>query len=123
APSWVDNRLERDACSGIRYSKPGSQCTKENFRPDVCPDQDRSASEGNGKMKIVHIADLHLGYKQYQRQTANGLNQREADVAIAFKRAIAKIIEIKPDIVLFAGDVFHTVRPPNHAILHAFLEL
>ena len=74
-------------------------------------------------MKIVHIADLHLGYKQYQRQTANGLNQREADVAIAFKRAIAQIIELKPDIVLFAGDVFHTVRPPNHAILHAFLEL
>lgn len=73
-------------------------------------------------MKIVHIADLHLGYKQYQRQTVNGLNQREADVAVAFRRAIAKIIEIKPDIVLFAGDVFHTVRPPNHAILHAFLE-
>lgn len=73
-------------------------------------------------MKIVHIADLHLGFKQYQRQTPNGLNQREADVAIAFKRAISKIIEIKPEIVLIAGDVFHNVRPSNPAILHAFLE-
>lgn len=73
-------------------------------------------------MKIVHIADLHLGFKQYQRQTPNGLNQREADVAVAFKRAISKIIEIKPDIVLIAGDVFHNVRPSNPAILHAFLE-
>lgn len=73
-------------------------------------------------MKIVHLADIHLGFKQYQRQTPNGLNQREADVAVAFKRAISKIIEIKPDIVLVAGDVFHNVRPSNPAILHAFLE-
>lgn len=73
-------------------------------------------------MRIVHLADIHLGFKQYQRQTPNGLNQREADVAVAFKRAISKIIEIKPDIVLIAGDVFHNVRPSNPAILHAFLE-
>ncbi len=73
-------------------------------------------------MKIVHLADIHLGFKQYQRQTPNGLNQREVDVAVAFKRAISKIIEIKPDIVLIAGDVFHNVRPSNSAILHAFLE-
>lgn len=73
-------------------------------------------------MKIVHLADIHLGFKQYQRQTPNGLNQREADVAVAFKRAISRIIEIKPDIVLIAGDVFHSVRPSNPAILHAFLE-
>ncbi|MBA2688794.1 MAG: DNA repair exonuclease [Gemmatimonadaceae bacterium] len=73
-------------------------------------------------MKIVHLADIHLGFKQYQRQTPNGLNQREADVAVAFKRAISKIIEIRPDIVLIAGDVFHNVRPSNPAILHAFLE-
>lgn len=73
-------------------------------------------------MKIVHLSDLHLGFKQYQRQTPNGMNQREADVAVAFKRAISRIIELKPEIVLVAGDVFHTVRPSNPAILHAFLE-
>ena len=29
---------------------------------------------------------------------------------------------MKPDVVLIAGDVFHAVRPPNPAILHAYLE-
>jgi len=73
-------------------------------------------------MKIVHLADVHLGFKQYQRQTPNGMNQREADVAVAFKRAVSRIIELRPDIVLVAGDIFHNVRPSNPAILHAFLE-
>jgi hypothetical protein len=71
-------------------------------------------------MRLIHISDLHLGYRQYQRQTPTGINQREADIAAAFKRAIDKIIELSPDIILFAGDIFHAVRPTNPAILHAF---
>jgi DNA repair protein SbcD/Mre11 len=71
-------------------------------------------------MRLIHISDLHLGFRQYQRQTPNGVNQREWDVATAFKRAIDKIIEVAPDIVLIAGDVFHAVRPTNTAIVHAF---
>lgn len=71
-------------------------------------------------MRLIHISDLHLGFRQYQRQTPIGVNQREWDVAMAFKRAIDKIIEVAPDIVLIAGDVFHTVRPTNTAIVHAF---
>lgn len=71
-------------------------------------------------MRLVHLSDLHLGYRQYQRQTPAGINQREADVAGAFARAVERTIELRPDIVLVAGDVFHTVRPPNPAILHAF---
>ena len=66
-------------------------------------------------MRLVHLSDLHLGYRQFQRQTAAGINQREADVASVFRAAIDKIIEIKPEIVLIAGDVFHNVRPPNPA--------
>jgi DNA repair exonuclease SbcCD nuclease subunit len=73
-------------------------------------------------MKIVHLSDLHLGYRQYQRQTAVGINQREADVAATFKRVIDKAIELSPDLVLIAGDVFHAVRPTNPAILHAFTQ-
>lgn len=73
-------------------------------------------------MKLVHFSDLHLGYRQYQRQTAIGINQREADVASAFQRAIDKTIELAPDLVLIGGDVFHTVRPSNPAILHAFTQ-
>lgn len=71
-------------------------------------------------MRLVHLADLHIGYRQYSRVTPSGINQREADVAATFKRAIDKTIELRPDFVLIAGDVFHSVRPSNPAILHAF---
>jgi DNA repair protein SbcD/Mre11 len=73
-------------------------------------------------MRLVHLADIHLGFRQYQRQTPTGINQREADVAASLKRVIDAVIELRPDLVLIAGDVFHTVRPTNPAILHAFLE-
>jgi DNA repair protein SbcD/Mre11 len=73
-------------------------------------------------MRLVHISDLHLGFRRYQRLTPTGINQREADVAAAFKRAIDKIIELAPDIVVIAGDVFHSVRPTNTAIVHAFTQ-
>ncbi|MBW8770806.1 MAG: DNA repair exonuclease [Gemmatimonadetes bacterium] len=73
-------------------------------------------------LRLVHLADLHLGYRQYQRLTPRGINQREADVALSFTRAIDKIIELAPEVVLIAGDVFHQVRPTNTAILHAYLQ-
>lgn len=71
-------------------------------------------------MKIAHLADLHLGYRAYHRITSRGVNQREADVADAFRRAVARVVELRPDLVLVAGDVFHTVRPSNTAIAEAF---
>ena len=71
-------------------------------------------------MRLVHLADLHLGHPKYQRLTPGGLNQREADVAAAFARAIDRTIELNPEIVLIAGDVFDTARPSNPAILHSF---
>jgi DNA repair exonuclease SbcCD nuclease subunit len=71
-------------------------------------------------MKLVHLSDLHLGFRQYQRQTPAGLNQREHDVATAFRKAIDAIIELEPDVILIGGDVFHAVRPTNPAILSAY---
>jgi DNA repair exonuclease SbcCD nuclease subunit len=71
-------------------------------------------------VRLVHLADLHLGFRQFQRLTPAGINQREADVAAAFRRTVDAIIALRPDLVLVAGDVFHAVRPPNPAILHAF---
>lgn len=75
-------------------------------------------------MRLVHLSDLHLGYRQYQRLTPSGINQREADVARSFESAIDRIIALDrtPDLVLIAGDVFHSVRPTNTAIVHAFLQ-
>lgn len=71
-------------------------------------------------MRIVHLADLHLGFRQYQRQTPSGINQREADVAATMQRAVGQIITLAPELIVVAGDVFHSVRPSNPAILHAF---
>ncbi len=73
-------------------------------------------------MRLVHLSDLHLGYRQYQRLTPGGINQREADVAATFRVAIDRVIALRPDAIVIAGDVFHTVRPTNQAILHAFLQ-
>lgn len=71
-------------------------------------------------MRLVHLSDLHLGYRQYQRLTPSGFNQREYDVARTFERAVAEVIKLRPELVLVAGDVFHSSRPTNAAILHAF---
>jgi DNA repair exonuclease SbcCD nuclease subunit len=74
-------------------------------------------------LKIAHLADLHLGYRAYHRVTPRGVNVREADVADAFRQAVARLVELRPDLVLVAGDVFHTVRPSNTAIADAFRQL
>ncbi|HKG92258.1 MAG TPA: DNA repair exonuclease [Gemmatimonadaceae bacterium] len=71
-------------------------------------------------MRLVHLSDLHLGFRQYQRLTPRGLNQREWDVADAFRRAIDGVIAIAPELVVVGGDVFHQVRPTNAAILQTF---
>ena len=71
-------------------------------------------------MRLVHLADLHLGFRQYHRLTPTGINQREADVANTFRRAVDRVIELRPEVVVVAGDIFHSVRPMNPAIIHAF---
>jgi hypothetical protein len=71
-------------------------------------------------VKVAHLADVHLGFRQYHRLTGSGINQREADVAHAFRRAIDDVIAAAPDLVLIAGDLFNSVRPSNPAILDSF---
>jgi len=74
-------------------------------------------------MKIAHLADAHLGFRQFQRLAATGVNQREADVAAAFTDAIEAVVARAPDAVIIAGDLFHSVRPTNRSIIHAFTHL
>lgn len=71
-------------------------------------------------MRLAHLADPHLGVRQYHRQTPSGINQREADVARAFRLAVDGVIAARPDAVVVAGDLFHSVRPTNAAIVFAF---
>lgn len=56
---------------------------------------------------FVHAADLHLGYAQY------GLEARRQDFDNAFKELVDKTIELKPDFIIIAGDLFHQPRPSN----------
>lgn len=74
------------------------------------------------QLKICHLADLHLGYRQYTKLNSQGFNQREVDVNQAFREAIDQLIRLQPDLVLVAGDLFHTVRPSNSVITFAFRE-
>jgi len=73
-------------------------------------------------MRLVHLSDLHLGFRQYQRLTPGGINQREDDVNRTLTRTLDQVIACAPDVVVIGGDVFHTVRPSNAAILHAYRE-
>ena len=62
-------------------------------------------------MKFAHLADTHLGYRQY------GLFEREKDFYEVFEKVIDKIIEEKVDFVIHSGDLFETARPSPMALL------
>lgn len=53
------------------------------------------------KARFLHIADCHLGYRQYN------LRERFNDFGRAFFGAINTAIDEKVDFVLLAGDLFH----------------
>ncbi len=56
---------------------------------------------------FVHVADLHLGYAQYN------LDARRQDFDNAFREVVDKTIELKPNFMLIAGDLFQVARPSN----------
>lgn len=62
-------------------------------------------------MKIVHLADSHLGFSNYSRLDQHGQNRIEEMVYSGFDQAVERIIQLRPDAVVHAGDVFHHVRP------------
>jgi len=62
---------------------------------------------------FVHAADLHLGYSQY------GLEVRREDFDRGFQELVNKTIELKPDFMIIAGDLFHQARPSNITLEHA----
>ncbi len=59
---------------------------------------------------FIHASDLHLGYSQY------GLEARRQDFDDAFKELVERAIELKPDFMIIAGDIFHQPRPSNHTL-------
>jgi DNA repair exonuclease SbcCD nuclease subunit len=62
-------------------------------------------------MLVAHISDLHLGYSQFN------LEEREKDVYDTFNEAIDISVREGAKLVILAGDIFHTPRPPGKAII------
>lgn len=66
---------------------------------------------------FVHAADLHLGYAQYN------LDVRREDFNGAFREVVDKTIELKPDFMILAGDIFQHARPSNVTLENAITNL
>jgi len=62
-------------------------------------------------MLVAHIADLHLGYAQFN------LEEREEDVYETFNEAIDISVREGARLVILAGDIFHTPRPNGKAVI------
>lgn len=61
-------------------------------------------------MRIAHISDTHLGYRQYN------LDERENDFYDAFNEAIDKALEERVDLLIHSGDLFDSPTPPIKAL-------
>jgi DNA repair exonuclease SbcCD nuclease subunit len=67
-------------------------------------------------MKLIHIADTHLGLAAFSRlDPESGMNLREKQIYENFLSAIDEIIKQKPDVLVHAGDLFDTVKPKTKA--------
>nr|WP_274596111.1 metallophosphoesterase [Rubrobacter xylanophilus] len=65
------------------------------------------------------MSDTHLGYTRYARLCPKtGRNQREVDVSEAYTRAVDAILERDVDLVIHSGDVFDSIRPATHVVVH-----
>ncbi|MGC8894978.1 MAG: metallophosphoesterase family protein [candidate division WOR-3 bacterium] len=62
-------------------------------------------------MKFVHIADTHIGCSQM------GLPEREEDFREAFSEIVEMTLELAPQALVHAGDLFERPRPSNKDIL------
>jgi DNA repair exonuclease SbcCD nuclease subunit len=69
----------------------------------------------SSKIKFVHLADLHLG--AFREKKLTDLNFK------TFELAISKIIDMKPEFVLFSGDIFNNAMPPIELVSKVVVEL
>jgi DNA repair protein SbcD/Mre11 len=68
-------------------------------------------------MLVSHISDIHLGYSQFN------LVERERDIYDTFDEAVDRSISEHADLVILAGDIFHTPRPSGSSIVKLAEEL
>jgi DNA repair exonuclease SbcCD nuclease subunit len=61
-------------------------------------------------MRIIHTADLQLGYRQY------GFVARERDFYEAAAHVYTRAHALSADAIIIAGDLFDMTKPPGHAV-------
>lgn len=75
-------------------------------------------------MRLCHFSDSHLGAgESHPRRGTSGLTLRQEDIVASFVQAIDKIVELKPDLCIHSGDLFHSVRPANKILAIAAQQL
>jgi DNA repair exonuclease SbcCD nuclease subunit len=68
-------------------------------------------------MRFAHLADTHLGYRQYN------LDEREEDFYLVFHEAVDRIIDAECDFVVHSGDLFDDPRPHVRAMVEVMRAL
>jgi DNA repair exonuclease SbcCD nuclease subunit len=67
-------------------------------------------------MRIVHLSDTHLGFRQLHHVDDAGRNAREQDLYAVFEQAIVTAVELKPAAVIHSGDLFDSYHPVSAAL-------
>lgn len=72
------------------------------------------------KIRMLHLADTHLGVESYGRlDPATGLSTRLTDFASSLDQAIDYAVDERVDLVVFAGDAYRN-RDPNQTYQREF---
>lgn len=74
-------------------------------------------------MRIVHIADTHLGLAAFGRLDEDGMNLRERLIYDNFLASVDALIAERPDVLVHAGDLFDRVKPKTRAFSTVFQAL
>ncbi len=91
--------------------------------------QKREPGDGKGDIRLIHFADIHLGFTgptnlvlgNAENAGAAGRYMREVDIEETVKRMMEDVIHAQPavDMVVIAGDLFHKSVPYPRAISFA----
>lgn len=70
-------------------------------------------------VRLAHLSDTHLGLQMYPARAASGHNQREQDVARAFRAAVDGVVAWDPPLVIHSGDLAERPSVGTNVLLFA----